>query len=359
MKRAHWRALLLAFALGVLPALVASAECRHRVVLLTLPQEADAVALEILARLRGELTAAELEVVTIPAATGVDLKTAVESAGKDLAPAAVIAMRYLPNSAPEQASAEVWISDRLSNRTVMQVARLTSLQTNPAARLAVQVAELLKARLALLWVQPQPVTSPASPPPPEPTPVVPVEPRVIIRAPEPGRFTAGAGVGVAHHFVGNVSSWVPSVQVGVEAVETSWVALAVRFHGSLTPSDTELSRDAGSARVNQAWLLAQVALRFVPRAVVQPMLSAGGGAFSAGVAGEAESPNSTSKRRTWSAASVLGLGLWIEPTPGVAWVLEGQGLAAWAKTAVRIDGERVAALGFPAALVSASVIGRY
>jgi len=176
MRWARWRVVLALTVLMLSWALPAGATSQNRVVLLTTESEPDLIALELAARLRGELQAAELEVIVQPVMADADLRIAVESSNPELAPAAVIAVRYLRPTAAEAAGAEVWISDRLSSSTLMQVVRLNSQQGNPAARLAVQVAEVLKARLALLWVKPEPPPPPPiSLPPPPPAPPAPIQ----------------------------------------------------------------------------------------------------------------------------------------------------------------------------------------
>src|SRR5262249_12175496 len=139
------------------------------VILLAPESEQDVTALELLARVRGELHAGGLEVIAEPLPADADLRVAVEARSPERAPAAVIAVRYLRPTPPEPAGAEVWISDGLSNPTLMQVVRVTAQQVDPAPRLAVQVTEVLKARLALLWVK---VDMPPPPPPrPQPQPI--------------------------------------------------------------------------------------------------------------------------------------------------------------------------------------------
>ena len=159
MIGARWR-FLLALALFATWARPAGATSSNRVVLLATENEQDLTALELLARVRGELHAAELEVILQSVPADADLRITVESSAPELSPAAVIGVRYLRPVPPQAAGAEVWISDRLASTTLMQVVRLGAEQGDPAARLAVQVAEVLKARLALLWVKPEPPKPP-------------------------------------------------------------------------------------------------------------------------------------------------------------------------------------------------------
>jgi hypothetical protein len=350
MIGALWRILLL-FAAFTSCALPARADSPNRVVLLATESEQDSTALELLARVRGELHAAELEVIVQPVPAAADLRVAVESSSPELAPAAVIGVRYLRPLAPETAGAEVWISDRLSKTTLMQVVRLNSQQDNPAVHLAVQVAEVLKARLALLWVKPEPPTPPRpSLPPPSPPPS---------GAERGGRFLLGLGFGLLQHTRGNVSSWFPSLQMGYEPVRSSWSTSSFRVSAAWTPEETTLERPAGAAHIRQTLLLAQALLRFLPHAPVQPLVSAGLGAFRVRVRGETEAPYTSSTTGTWSGATTFGAGLWVQPRGNIVWLLEAQSLIAWSATEVNIEQERVASLGFPTFLLGTSVVGRY
>ncbi|HYQ47352.1 MAG TPA: hypothetical protein VER11_35520 [Polyangiaceae bacterium] len=349
MIGALWR-FLLAFAVIVSWAGPSGAAPPNRVVLLATENEQDVTALELLARLRGELHAAELEVIVQPVAADADLRVAVESSAPDLAPAAVIAVRYLRPMPTESAGAEVWISDRLSSTTLMQVVRLNAQQVDPAARLAVQVAEVLKARLALSWVKPEVPEPPRAPPPP-PLPAA---------APAPhGRWLLGLGLELAHHSRGNVSSWLPALLVGYEPRGNDWSTPTFRLSASWTPTETTLEHSAGAAHVRQTLLLAQALIRFLPRAPVQPLLSAGVGTFWVRVRGDTETPYTSSTTDTWSAATTFGTGLWLQPSGSTVWLFEAQGLAAWSATEVRVAQERIATLGFPAFVLGTSLVGRY
>src|SRR5262245_17371868 len=157
-----WWVLPLAL-LFVLTPVVALAEYRHRVVLLEQPNT-DEASTEVLARLRGELTAAGFELVLLPAPEG-DPDKVSETTARELSPAAVILVLERPADDTEPRRIELWLSDRLSHRTFVQ-----SLPIDPDdagrgyRRLAVQSVELLKARLAELMLTKPP--EPVKPPPP-------------------------------------------------------------------------------------------------------------------------------------------------------------------------------------------------
>jgi hypothetical protein len=262
MKAARWG--VLSLALWVMLAGFATsawAALPHRVVLLASEGETNPVALELTARVRGELVASNLDVVVLSPAPAAELRTAVETAVTEPAPTAVIAVRYLPPVTPEQsAGADVWISDRLTHTTFMQVARVQGLDSEPAARLAVLVAEILRARLSLIWVQPAqksaPVTAreqPSMPRPPPPKPVIEAEPRGT-----PIGLSLGGGAGFSHYFTASNANWYPTLQAGYEPAGDGWGRPWLRLSATWTPQESRVERALPSLPFNRfcrwAWV---------------------------------------------------------------------------------------------------------
>jgi hypothetical protein len=345
----------------------AGAEYRHRVVVVDVTGSNDATTAELLTRVRGELTAAGFEVVDLTLSGQVEPKVAVETAGSEYSPAAVLAVRHGPGPTPGESLAELWVSDRLAQKTLMQRARFADRDTSSqTARLAVQVVELLKARLAALWVDAgtlesaQPAPKPPSPPPPvaERPPAPPAPPA---SARSGSQLELGAGLGLLRNFGDSVgSAWAPALRFGVSPRGlSSDFALGVRATAALTPDAAELSSGVGLARVRQAFILAEGYGRLAPSSLVSPLLSVGLGAFSVSVAGQAPPPYTTRSESTISALSSVGAGLWIQPANSVAWILEGQLLAAWSETSVVIDSRTVGSVGWPMAFFSTSILGVY
>jgi hypothetical protein len=363
MKAALWGVLACAVCV-LLTARVAQAwtVSAHRVVLLTTEGETNPVALELTARVRGELVASSLDVVLLTTAPATELRIAVETMATELDPAAVIAVRYVPPVTPEEAAgADVWISDRLSHTTLMQVAHVQMSERQPAARLAVLIAEILRARLSLPWVE---TASPEAATPPPPKPVVveapPLAPSETAPAEETrGRISLGGGAGLSHYFRNGNSTWFPALQLGYEPSSSGIARPWVRFNATWTPQENRVQYAHGSIHARETTLLLQGVLRFAPSAVVQPLLSVGIGAVGVQLRGEAEAPYEASHQNTWSGANSFGGGLWLQPSEGVVWLLEAQALAAWAPTHARVEGVTVARWGFPGLLFSASVLGRY
>jgi hypothetical protein len=347
---------------------LAHAETSHRVVLLTggssMTSSSDS---ELLTRLHAELSAAGFEVVVLATTTEEPPKSQVENAGRELNPAAVVLVRE--RFAPELSGsvAELWVSDRIGHRTLMQSMMLDAREhSRDMSLLAVQAAELVKARLAALALpdrankedefekQEQPKVEPRSEPEqpkdagPEPT------------SPASVLVTLSAGVGLLQDLSGLGTTWAPIGRVGVYLPELGEFApgIELRLNGAATVTRLSLSSTGpGSARASQAFATLDARLHFAPRSNWHPVLTVGSGVFTVGVAGEAPSPYPTHEGRTWSLLSTAGVGLWAQATRSLSWVLDAQVLAAWEPTRVLIEGDHVGRLGAPTLFFSTGVVG--
>ncbi len=333
----------------------AVAQYRHRVVVLE-PEDA-ANTVEVRARLRGELSAAGFDVVTLQVGGMDDPKTLSETAARELQPAAVLFVVDPPAAADRPHSAEIWLSDRLLRRTfVLTYAVDPADPGKDSARVAVQVAEILKADLAELSVtrQARPETPPSSPPPLPPSPLPP--------PPRPGDgFRLEAGAGMLLGFEGLASSVAPLLRLGA-TLPSSWlgdgpVSLNVVLTASAFGSQATTSTASGEARVRQGLGTVGLVARFNATGAVEPLLSLSSGAYLTDTDGVADAPYVARTRRTWSGATGAGAGIWLQPGAGFAVSLQAEVLEAWARTMVRIAGEQAATAGSPMVLVSASVAG--
>jgi hypothetical protein len=316
------RVLPLALLVVLAPA-TALAEYRHRVVLLEQPNT-DEASTEVLARLRGELTAAGFEVVLLPAPVEGDPAEVSETAARELHPAAVILVIERPADDTEPRRIELWLSDRLSRRTFVQ-----SLPIDPDdagrgyRRLAVQSVELLKARLAELMLtrplEPPPKKEKPPPPPPPPPPPKKKEPGVG------GRLAAGATL--LQGFEGVDSSIAPRVRAGVTlpAGSIQGAPFAVDLGGTLSIFGTKqtVNTAGGTATVGQTLGTVDVGLRFDRGATLQPVLSASAGLYAVSIEGKSEGSHVGNDEQTYSMFTSVGAGIWLQPAQGFAIELAG------------------------------------
>jgi hypothetical protein len=352
------RALALALTVGFWPN-GALADHRHRVVLLEQPVTEEA-SVEVLARVRGELTAAGFEVVLLPATVEGDPVKMSETVASELSPAAVIFVIERPADDIDPRRIELWLADRLSRRTFVQ-----SLPIDPDdagrgyRRLAIQAVELLKARLAELTVTPlpelpppKPVDAPSPPPSPPPPPPVKKQPGVG------GRLAAGATM--FQGFEGVDASFAPRGRAGVTlpagSIEGSPVAVDLGATLAAFGNSSEVTTVGGTAHVSQGLGTIDVGLRFGRGAALQPVLLAAVGAYMVDVEGTTQPTRTAHAERTWSMFTSAGAGVWIQPASAFAIELDGQVGRAWAKTIVRIDGAEAAETGSPLVLLSIAAV---
>jgi hypothetical protein len=330
-----------------------AADYRHRVVLFE-PSASESGSSEIHVRLRGELVAAGFDLVVRPAPPREELKAAAESAAGELHPAAVLYVVEPAAGATDASPVQVWISDRLLRRTfVLSFRADPAAAGDDAAKVAVQAVEILKADLAELSVTREERPEPPPPLPPRPSPSPP-----IARAPTPAQLELHAGVGLIQGFSGVTPAWTPFVRAGASLPER-WVggALTLSILGSFAAfgGDVRFSEPAGEAQVRQALGELMVVGRLAPRQLIQPFLSLSGGVYSADVRGTG-GPR-VHARQTWSGASGAGVGVWLEASPGFAFVLSTELTLAWSRTIVRIAERSVATAGAPLATAGAGIVG--
>jgi len=335
----------------------ARAEYNPRVVLLE-PDAPDALSVEVFARLRGELSAAGFEVIVVPVAIDVEPRAALESTGREFGPAAVVLLQRALDATSGEQIAELWISDLLLQRTLIQRTKVNPEKPGrDIARLAVQVAELLKARLAELSVNGERRRA-VTERPPEPTPSAPLgDPPRTARL----ESTWALGVGVLQGFERGVRSWTPLARIGLAFPELLAPALTLELRANAAGLGqiNDYSSADGSAEWRQSVLTVELLARFFQRSPVQPLLSLGSGAYVLEVAGQAESPYRARGQTTWSGVSSVGGGVWIGLGSGFAWTADAQVLATWSKTMVRVNEREVWSSGAPIGFASTSLVGAF
>lgn len=334
----------------------AAAQYRHRVVLLE-RSSADEAGREVTTRVRAELSAAGLEVIALPVGDE-DPKKAVEGAGFQVHPASVLLVeRLAADSGAVAGDAELWLSDRLLQKTVVLRLRTderasdSESRSRDAARIAVQAVELVKARLAELSLTrerqreaPAPPVAPAPAPPP------------VARGARPNLTAA---VGLLEGFQEGQQSLTPVLRLGV-ALPERWtgdvLALDVRAGFIGLGRAARIEHGAGSASLRHTAVELDAVVRFLPQHRVQPFVALGGGFLAVDVTGTAPEPFRNTSERTLSGLVSAGGGLWLQPVRGIGLALEGQLLDAWSKTVVRVAGEDAAEVAAPLLLLSAGLM---
>lgn len=325
----------------------ALAEQRTRVVLLG-QRGSSRFSTEILSRLRGELAASEVELELVDLPPGTTPKEAVQGAFHDPEPDIVllVAEQRLGSRRTE----EIWLSDRVAQRLFLQRVNADPGEPARSARwVAVQAAELVRARMADSAFK-QAVTAPRAEPRPPP-------PLVLKRELRQTSFSVGLGVGLLHGFSGLGDTWAPLARVSVSLFDGALtdfpLALDLRLGGGFGIERGLIYRGQRSG-VQQSFGMLEAVVRFAPRSRVQPFLAVGGGAYRVVVEGEAPAPFENHRSRTWSALNSVGAGLRFEPFSGATLVLDATLMDVWSKTIVRFGPENVVQIGVPVALFGAT-----
>ena len=337
----------------------AAADGSHTVIVLR-PPNADAVATEASARVQGELGAAGFHVVVLPVPADA-ARAQVKTAGVELAAAGAFAI--LVHQEEGVRVAEIWVSDRVRDATIVESARLTKGDhERESEALAVRAVELLRASLAELWLQPD--EPPAAPPPaprpsPPPTPPAAVPARDVPKAGVPTRpaFASGIGIGVGAGVMGSFPGagavWLPSLMLTYGW--DSGFSVELSFRG-LGPA-VEFAAPAGTAKVEPQFASVEVLKTWWPRARVVPFVSAGAGAQHVRVVGNAAPPFAGTTSDTWAAWTSAGLGAAAPIHSGLSLMTRALAAATWPPTAVRIAGVDAGHFGAPSLLVEAHVLG--
>ncbi len=321
------------------------AESARRVVLVV-PEAPSAVATEALARVRGELGAARFEVETEVVANTVDRRATIEGALRQADARAAFGIFF------GSGVAEIWVSDSVSGRTVVQTLPLsTAAPERRAAVLAVKAVDLLKATLAEVWVPAPPVAappstthtapaatheaepagSPATHEPAAPTPApgaleppTSPPPRVEVTGggqsapavPGEGAPSANEGgsrralgrrldlaVGAGWIGAGSISTWAPLLAVAAYSGHAGARLIATGFGSS-----AELTQSAGSARLAYGLALAELAARQPFGSHFETTASVSAGAARLAVDGTGGPGYQGSSARVWSAVGGGGVG---------------------------------------------------
>lgn len=316
-----------------------------RVVLVREPGDADVVVDEALTRLRSELQAAGFTVTEVQRSDAATTSTRQAT------------VTFSIRRAPPGNDVEIWVTDRLTGKTVVRRIALSGQPgESDASLLAIRAAELLRASLLEATVEPKRTTAVT---PPRPKPVSPALERFV----GPVEVSKRRGLLEGPHFLLGVSglfsfagigpSVAPTLRAGVGLVGPLSTRLSLTGP-SLTP---ELSSVAGQAALRQELGLVELVYTFGgAEARFVPLLAAGGGVYHVAVSGSARAPFEGHQLSSWSAAMSVGAGGAVRLGRHAALLLDAQALLVEPIPSVSLDGERAGALGRPALLASFGLV---
>jgi hypothetical protein len=337
--------------LGLALGKASTAAVERRVVLLR-PSATDEVTAMALARIKGELIAAGFDVTLLPQQEELPSRNLVETAASDLRPLAVFAIFHDRSRPGTSSTAEIWVSDRLVDRTSVERMRLNSDEPERGATiLAVRAVELLKASLAEFWTVPERPRPP--PPPPVENRPLPAKPLPVVRAPALNEgVSAHAALGVLHSFGEIGPVWTPLLQLSYGTANGIGGRLTFGGFGS----NATLAAPEGRAQVQQQFGTLEGFIMSRLSAPVQFFGTAGLGAYHLSVDGTGIFPyRARPTAQAWSLLAGGGIGIAAEVYPNVALNLEGRALWALPPAVVQFDDTMIGKTNWPLLLASLGI----
>lgn len=301
----------LALIVGLLAPRVAEADAPR--VLLVRPPAAAREVSAALVRVQGELVADGFDVVSLEAAPGTTSAMAMEQAEAQWTSTTV--GLFL---SPDGKSAELWVVDHLTNKTVVRRVATGDESENVLPEvLALKVVELLRASLLELVVAR--TASTAKAPSSATQHASEWAARPLVRPP---RIAIETGAALLWS-PGQVDAAFESVARGRFAVRRG-LELRASFAGLGTRP--QVRGTGGSAQIEQWYGLAEGLFFPFPELLVRPLLSLGVGAFHASAKGEASFPYRGLYSSHWAFAADAGAGLGLRLASRLELSLEGHAL---------------------------------
>jgi hypothetical protein len=343
-------ALTLAVAAG--PALVPEAWAQPAapsVVLLRRPSAPPHVA-EALVRLSGELAAEGFTAEVREAALGADVRAELDRLAPTVTATAIVTV--VPGNDP--ASAELWVLDRVTGKTVVRRVRADAKGTSRSAEvLSVHAVELLRASFLELAISAHPNPEAAGPPEPIPPAVTRFATESLAEPDWRWAMEAGGGAIVAVGGAGGELVPVARFQRAFGPRICARVSLAGL--GSESRIDTP---SGGYVAVSQSVMLVEGILRFRRGRRLEPIVSLGGGAFRLAAEGHENAPYRPLSGERWAAAADVGAGLRIPLRPRRFEVgIEVHAVVAQPYPVIRFFADDLASAGRPSLLASVTVLG--
>jgi hypothetical protein len=325
------RGLALALALLVL---ATSGLARASTVKVVIVRPADQIAVEAVARIEGELSAAGFETTVLVHKGDADPRAEVERETRDNGADAALSIV----DTAESRTAEVWIADRLTGKTVVQHLEVSGGDARASAALAVQIVELLRASLLELLFRRRQDTTPAPRPPPE------VTKWVQAGLPEQSPPVAvEAGAAVLHSFSGIG----PNLAAVIRASHRFNAPVGARVSLLVPLTRAHVTTFAGSGALSQTVALAEIVGAFRSSGMVRPTAVIGAGVYRADLEGTGTAPYLGRSDGSWGGAANVGLGLELRVGRQVGFAAEAQAAFMFPYPIVHIAGVEVAHAGRP------------
>ncbi|HVY40753.1 MAG TPA: hypothetical protein VHM31_22595 [Polyangia bacterium] len=353
MTRAPGRAALLIALLGAAVQAAAAGAARaqpspahaqpsdRRVAFVVRGTPPDALAAEVVARLRGELRAARFEVETAAQPDPGSAREVVERAARGPGVRAAMAVFF------DAGEPEVWVADARSGRTTVEPLLDPAGGERRANALAAKAVDLLRAVLSEIPADqrretPVVAVAPAEPPVARPT-----------AAPEPGPLESMLVAGVGWLRAGAAGTLAPALSLVLVRNH-----LGARLAASGLGSSPERESDAGRARIGQDVALFEGLACWRVRRATRACGAAGGGVERLRVTGDGASGFAGKSSTLWSGIAAVGASLAWTPGRWLVVALDARAVGAWPSTRVRVGDVTVVEVGGPGVWLTAGVGAR-
>jgi hypothetical protein len=326
-----------------------------KVILLRRPAVPAAVS-EALVRLQAELTVEGFDAQVIEIDLGTDVRAALERLAPTMAATAVVAVV----ASADPASAELWVVDRVTGKTVVRRVHADPKATRIAEVLSVRAVELLRASFLELAISSRPapdVVEAPLPPPPVVTRFV-TEP--LEEAEPDWRWAVeagGGGMGAIQGASGGTTFLGEFLPVArVQRAFGPRLCARISFAGLGTQAHVDLP--GGYADVSQTIGLIEALVRFRRGRRLEPVISLGAGFLRVSAEGHETAPYIGGNAWHLSAAADAGAGLRIPlRARRVELGVEVHALLAEPYPVVRFFQTEVARAGRPSMLASVTLLG--
>lgn len=325
-------------------------------VILLRPAVAQAAVREALVRLQAELTVEGFDAQVTDVDLGADVRASLEKMAPTMAATAVVAVV----EGNEPASAELWVVDRMTGKTVVRRVHADPKAARIAEVLSVRAVELLRASFLELAITSRPAPDVVEVPLPTP----PVVTRFVtepLEEAEPDWTWAveagGGGLGAVQTPSAGTAllgEFLPVARVQ-RAFGPRWCA-RITFAGLGTQAHVDIR--GGYADVSQTALLLEALVRFRRGRRLEPVLSLGAGMLRVSAEGHETAPYIGQNTSRVSAAVDAGIGLRVPLRPRrVELGVEIHALVAEPYPVVRFFQMEVARAGRPSLLAAVTLLG--
>ena len=325
-------------------------------VILLRPPAAPAAVSEALVRLQAELTVEGFDAQVTAVDLGLDVRASLEKIAPTMAATAVVAVV----AGSEPTSAELWVVDRMTGKTVVRRVHADPKAARVAEVLSVRAVELLHASFLELAITSRPAPDVVE----EPLPSAPVvtrfatEPLVEAEPDWTWAVEAGAGgMGAIQSVSGGTTllgEVLPVARVQ-RAFSKRWCG-RVSFAGLGTQAKVDLP--GGYANVSQTIGLVEALVRFRRGRRLEPVISLGAGVLYLAAEGHEMAPYIGGNAYRVSVATDAGVGLRVPlRARRVELGFEPHALIAEPYPVVRFSQSEVARAGRPSLLASVTLLG--